>query len=153
MKVPRLIDDVRSASLISYDTEEESGMHAESNLTTVIKRTGGLEMQRKKYTEEQSIQALKEGEAGAPVAELCRKYGMNDASCYTLYTKSIAPTRCDNDSHFSGNTTESRNLEHWLSIVTRTGVSLRLLIKKSKAYIPHLSNTVLTLIFSSEAIT
>ena len=30
---------------------------------------GGLEMQRKKYTEEQIIQVLKEGEAGAPVSD------------------------------------------------------------------------------------
>lgn len=39
-------------------------------------------MQRKKYTEEQIIQVLKEGEAGTPVAELCRKYGISDASYY-----------------------------------------------------------------------
>ena len=39
-------------------------------------------MQRKKYTDEQIIQVLKEAEAGAPVSELCRKYGMSDASYY-----------------------------------------------------------------------
>jgi putative transposase len=39
-------------------------------------------MQRKKYTEEQIIQVLKEGAAGAPVAELCRRYGISDASYY-----------------------------------------------------------------------
>ena len=44
-------------------------------------------MQRKKYTEEQIIQVLKEGEAGAPVAELCRKYGMSDASYYNWKAK------------------------------------------------------------------
>jgi putative transposase len=44
-------------------------------------------MQRKKYTEEQIIQVLKEGEAGTPVSELCRKYGMSDASYYTWETK------------------------------------------------------------------
>ena len=40
-------------------------------------------MQRKKYTEDQIIQVLKEGEAGTPVSELCRKYGVSDASYYT----------------------------------------------------------------------
>lgn len=40
-------------------------------------------MKRKKYTEEQIIQVLKEGEAGTPVSELSRKYGMSDASYYT----------------------------------------------------------------------
>jgi putative transposase len=44
-------------------------------------------MQRKKYTEEQIIQVLKEGEAGTPVSELCRKYGMSDASYYTWKVK------------------------------------------------------------------
>ncbi len=39
-------------------------------------------MKRKKYTEEQIIQVLKEGEAGATVADLSRKYGMSDASYY-----------------------------------------------------------------------
>ena len=33
-------------------------------------------MVRKRYTEEQIIAVLKEGAAGVPVRELCRKYGM-----------------------------------------------------------------------------
>ena len=33
-------------------------------------------MVRKQYTEEQIIAVLKEGEVGARVADLCRKYGM-----------------------------------------------------------------------------
>ncbi len=37
-------------------------------------------MVRKKYTEEQIIAVLREGEAGAKVADLCRKYSMSDAS-------------------------------------------------------------------------
>ncbi|TFG44840.1 MAG: transposase [Dehalococcoidia bacterium] len=44
-------------------------------------------MQRKRYTEEQIIQVLKEGEAGAPVADLSRKYGMSDASYYNWKAK------------------------------------------------------------------
>ena len=39
-------------------------------------------MKARKYTEEQIIQVLKEGEAGAKVSDLCRKYGMSDASYY-----------------------------------------------------------------------
>ncbi len=39
-------------------------------------------MQRKKYTEEQIIGVLKEGEAGGKVAELCRKYGISEATYY-----------------------------------------------------------------------
>jgi putative transposase len=44
-------------------------------------------MQRKKYTEEQIIQVLKEGEAGAKVADLCRKHGMSDATYYNWKAK------------------------------------------------------------------
>lgn len=39
-------------------------------------------MKAKRYSEEQIIAVLKEGEAGAKVADLCRKYGMSDASYY-----------------------------------------------------------------------
>jgi putative transposase len=39
-------------------------------------------MVRKKYTEEQIIAVLGEGEAGAKVTVLCRKYGMSDATYY-----------------------------------------------------------------------
>jgi putative transposase len=41
----------------------------------------------KKYTEEQIIAVLKEGEAGAKVAYLCRKYGMSDATYYNWKAK------------------------------------------------------------------
>jgi putative transposase len=34
----------------------------------------------RKYTEEQIIAVLREGEAGAKVSDLCRKYGMSDAT-------------------------------------------------------------------------
>ncbi len=44
-------------------------------------------MQRKKYTEEHIIKVLKEGEAGVPVRELCRKYGMSDGSYYNWKAK------------------------------------------------------------------
>jgi Mor family transcriptional regulator len=46
-----------------------------------MKVPGGL-MKARKYTEEQIIAVLKEGEAGARVADLCRKYRMSDATYY-----------------------------------------------------------------------
>ena len=44
-------------------------------------------MKRKRYSEEQIIQILKEAEAGMPVADVCRKHGVSDASFYTWRRK------------------------------------------------------------------
>jgi putative transposase len=44
-------------------------------------------MARRKYTEEQIIAVLKEGEAGAKVRDLCRKYGMSDGAYYNWKAK------------------------------------------------------------------
>jgi putative transposase len=44
-------------------------------------------MKAKKYTEEQIIAVLKEGEAGAKIGDLCRKYGMSDATYYNWKKK------------------------------------------------------------------
>jgi putative transposase len=41
----------------------------------------------RKYTEEQIIAVLREGEASARVADLCRKYGMSDATYYNWKAK------------------------------------------------------------------
>jgi len=40
-------------------------------------------MVRKKYSEEQIIAVLKEAEAGVKLLDLCRKYGMSDATYST----------------------------------------------------------------------
>jgi putative transposase len=42
---------------------------------------------RKRYTEEQIIGILKEAEAGATVADLCRRHGMSNASYYNWKAK------------------------------------------------------------------
>jgi putative transposase len=44
-------------------------------------------LKARQYTEEQIIAVLKEGEAGASVADLCRKYGMSDATYYNWKSK------------------------------------------------------------------
>jgi putative transposase len=52
-------------------------------------------MQAKKYTEEQIIAVLTEGEAGAKVSDLCRKYGMSDATYYNWKAKYAGMTVSD----------------------------------------------------------
>ena len=44
-------------------------------------------MKRSRFTEEQIIGILKEQEAGVPVADLCRKHGVSNASIYKWKVK------------------------------------------------------------------
>ena len=44
-------------------------------------------MRTKRFTEEQIIGVLKEAGAGAKTKELCRKYGVSDATFYTWKAK------------------------------------------------------------------
>ena len=44
-------------------------------------------MRKSRFSEEQIINVLKEQQAGFPVADLCRKHGISDATFYTWRTK------------------------------------------------------------------
>ena len=44
-------------------------------------------MKKSRYSEGQIIAVLKEHQAGIPVAELCRKHGISDATFYTWRKK------------------------------------------------------------------
>jgi putative transposase len=52
-------------------------------------------LKARQYTEEQIIAVLKEGEAGAKVADLCRKHGMTDATYYNWKAKYSGMTVSD----------------------------------------------------------
>jgi len=52
-------------------------------------------LKARQYTEEQIIAVLKEGEAGASVNDLCRKYGMSDATYYNWKSKYSGMTVSD----------------------------------------------------------
>ena len=44
-------------------------------------------MKRNRFTESQIVAVLKEGEAGMPVAELCRKHGVSNVTYYQRKSK------------------------------------------------------------------
>ena len=44
-------------------------------------------MEKKRYSEEQIIQILKESESGVKTSDLCRKYGMSEQSFYKWKAK------------------------------------------------------------------
>ena len=52
-------------------------------------------MKARQYTEEQIIAVLKEGAAGTKIAELCRKYGMSEATYYNWKSKYSGMTVSD----------------------------------------------------------
>ncbi len=44
-------------------------------------------MKKSRFTESQIVSILKQAEAGTPVADLCREYGMSSASFYQWRSK------------------------------------------------------------------
>lgn len=44
-------------------------------------------MKKKRYTEEQIVRILKEGESGSAISELCRKYGVSEATYFRWKSK------------------------------------------------------------------
>lgn len=52
-------------------------------------------MKGKRFTEEQIIEVLKQADVGLPIGELCRKYGISDATYYNWKARYSGMTAAD----------------------------------------------------------
>jgi putative transposase len=71
-------------------------------------------MKKSRYSEEQIIAVLKEQQAGIPVAELCRKHGISDATFYT-WRKKYGGMEVSDARRLKGLEEENRKLKRLLA--------------------------------------
>jgi putative transposase len=87
-------------------------------------------MRKVRYTEEQIVGILKEGEAGIAVAELCRKYGISDQTYYNWKAKyggmSVSDVR-----RLRQLEDENRRLKHLVADLTLDNQALKAVISKN----------------------
>jgi len=84
----------------------------------------------KRYTEEQIIAVLKEGEAAAKVADLCRKYGMSEGSYYNWKAKYAGMTIIDLK-RLKALEAENRRLEQIVAEQALDNLTLKELLSKN----------------------
>lgn len=81
-------------------------------------------MKKSRYTEEQIVGFLKEGEAGMSVSDLCRKHGMSDATYYNWKAKyggmAISDVR-----RLKALEDENRRLKHLVAYLTLDNQALK----------------------------
>lgn len=87
-------------------------------------------MKRKRYSEEQIISILKEAEAGASTADLCRKYGMSDASFYKWKAK-FSGMNVSDAKKLRQLEDENRRLKHIVADLTLDQKVLKELLSKN----------------------
>jgi len=87
-------------------------------------------MKKTRYSEEQIVNILKEGEAGISVAELCRKYGMSDATYYNWKAKYVGMSTSD-VKRLKQLEDENRRLKHLVADLTLDNQALKEVISKN----------------------
>ncbi len=87
-------------------------------------------MKKTKYSEEQIVNILKEGEAGISVADLCRKYGMSDATYYNWKAKYGGMATSD-VKRLKQLEDENRRLKHLVADLTLDNQALKEVISKN----------------------
>jgi len=87
-------------------------------------------MKGKRYTEEQIIGALKEADAGTPIPDLCRKYGIHQATLYNWKAKygglSVSEAR-----RLKTLEDENRRLKNIVADLTLDNQALRRIVSKN----------------------
>lgn len=87
-------------------------------------------MKKSRYSEEQIVNILKEGEAGISVADLCRKYGMSDATYYNWKAKYAGMATSD-VKRLKQLEDENRRLKHLVADLTLDNQALKEVISKN----------------------
>lgn len=87
-------------------------------------------MKGSKFTEEQIIGILKEAEAGLPIAELCRKYGISDATYYNWKAK-FGGLTVSEARRLKSLEDENRRLRHIVADLTLDNQALKAVVSKN----------------------
>jgi len=87
-------------------------------------------MKKIRYTEEQIVKMLKEAEAGLAIGELCRKYGISDATYYNWKAKYAGMTASD-VKRLRHLEEENRRLKHLVADLTLDNQALKEVISKN----------------------
>ena len=87
-------------------------------------------MKKTRYSEEQIVNILKEGEAGISVTDLCRKYGMSDATYYNWKAKYGGMATSD-VKRLKQLEEENRRLKHLVADLTLDNQALKEVISKN----------------------
>lgn len=87
-------------------------------------------MKKARYSEEQIIGVLKEAEAGMKLPDLCRKYGISDATYYNWKAKYGGMTVSD-AKRLKQLEDENRRLKHIVADLTLDNQALKAVISKN----------------------
>jgi putative transposase len=87
------------------------------------------EMKRKRFSEEQIIGALKEAEAGLPVKELVRKYGVTEQTFYRWKSK-FGGMEINDAKKLKALEDENRRLKHLVADLTLDNQALKAVVAK-----------------------
>ncbi len=87
-------------------------------------------MKRKRYPEEQIIRILQEAESGVKTVDLCRKYGMSDATFYNWKAK-YGGMSVNEARRLKTLEDENRRLKHIVADLTLDKQALKAVLEKN----------------------